>query len=365
MSQIQALQERIREAAARGTPLEIRGQGSKAFYGNTPSAAARGEPLDLSGFTGLSSYEPSELVVTVKAGTPISELEAVLAAEGQHLAFEPPRFGAGSGTVGGMVAAGLSGPARATAGAVRDHVLGLTMLNGRGEALSFGGTVMKNVAGYDVSRLMAGALGVLGPILEVSLKVLPRPVAEATLRFEMAQGQALQALNRWGGQPLPLSASACWEGALLLRLAGAEAAVAAARQSLGGELIPQELAGPFWAGLRDQRDEFFLGAERAVQGGARLWRLSVPQTAPVLSLAGEQLVEWGGGQRWLTSALPAAQVREAAAAVGGHATLYRAQDKSAGAFAPLSAPLMRIHRELKKAFDPQGLFNPGRLYDDL
>lgn len=365
MSQIQALQERIREAAARGTPLEIRGQGSKAFYGNTPPAASRGQPLDLSGFTGLSSYEPSELVVTVKAGTPISELEAVLAAEGQHLAFEPPRFGPGSGTVGGMVAAGLSGPARATAGAVRDHVLGLTMLNGRGEALSFGGTVMKNVAGYDVSRLMAGALGVLGPILEVSLKVLPRPVAEATLRFEMAQGQALQALNRWGGQPLPLSASACWEGALLLRLAGAEAAVAAARQSLGGELIPQDLAGPFWTGLRDQRDEFFLGAERAVQGGARLWRLSVPQTAPVLPLAGEQLVEWGGGQRWLTSALPAAQVREAAAAVGGHATLYRAQDKSAGAFAPLSAPLMRIHRELKKAFDPQGLFNPGRLYGDL
>ncbi|HEX2012867.1 MAG TPA: glycolate oxidase subunit GlcE [Roseateles sp.] len=357
---LEQLQEQIRDAAARGAGLDIRGQGSKAFYGQPPA----GEPLEMAGFSGISSYEPSELVVTVRAGTPIAELEAVLAEQGQHLAFEPPRF-AGKGTVGGMVAAGLSGPARAAAGSVRDHLLGLTMLNGRAEALSFGGTVMKNVAGYDVSRLMAGSMGVLGPILEVSLKVLPRPVASSTLRFEMDQGAALRALNQWGGQPLPIQASAWWEGALVLRLAGAQAAVAAALQTLGGEAIPPDLAQPFWDGLRDQADEFFQGAERAVQGGARLWRLSVPQTAPALNLHGEQLVEWGGAQRWLTTAQPDAQVREAAAAVGGHATLFRASDKSAGAFAPLSAPLLRIHRELKKSFDPQGLFNPGRLYPEL
>ncbi|MDC6167848.1 glycolate oxidase subunit GlcE [Paucibacter sp. XJ19-41] len=361
---IQQLQERIKDAAARGATLEIHGHRSKAFYGQPPS----GEALDISDFSGVTSYEPSELVVTAKAGTAITELEALLAEQGQHLAFEPPRFRGsehGRGTVGGMVAAGLSGPARATAGSVRDHILGLTLINGRAEAMNFGGTVMKNVAGYDVSRLMAGSLGVLGLIAEVSIKVLPRPVASTTLRFEMDQVQALRELNRWGGQPLPIQASACWDGALILRLAGAQAAVTAAVRSLGGETIPQDLALPFWEGLRDQSDEFFQGAERAVQGGARLWRLSLPQTAPVLHLSGEQLVEWGGAQRWVTSAQPPAQVREAAAAAGGHATLFRALDKSPGTFSPLSAPLLRIHRELKKSFDPQGLFNPGRLYPDL
>jgi glycolate oxidase FAD binding subunit len=357
---LKALQQRIQDAAAAGTPLEIRGHGSKAFYGDAP----RGDLLSTLEFSGISSYEPSELVVTVKAGTPIAELEAALAAQGQHLAFEPPRL-AGRGTVGGMVASGLSGPARAATGSVRDHVLGLTLINGRGEALNFGGTVMKNVAGYDVSRLMAGAMGILGLIAEVSLKVLPHPVASSTLRFEMDQAAALKALNAWGGKPLPIQASAWWEGALILRLGGAGAAVDAARRTLGGETIAQDLALPFWDGLRDQHDEFFLGAERAVAGGARLWRIATPQTAPVLHLPGEQLVEWGGAQRWLTTPAGDAQVRELAAAMGGHATLYRAQDKSAGVFAPLSAPLLRIHRELKKSFDPQGLFNPGRLYGDL
>ncbi|MEJ6004989.1 glycolate oxidase subunit GlcE [Paucibacter sp. AS339] len=358
--QLTQIQEQIKDAAARGAKLDIRGHGSKAFYGQTPI----GEPLDLSGFSGISSYEPSELVVTVKAGTPIAELEAALAEQGQHLAFEPPRFG-GRGTVGGMVASGLSGPARAGMGALRDHLLGLTMLNGRAEALSFGGTVIKNVAGYDVSRLMAGAMGILGPLLEVSLKVLPLPVSRATLRFELSQAHALNQLNRWGGMPLPIQASAWWDGALVLRLAGAEAAVRAAIQSLGGEEVPDAMAQPFWTGLRDHSDEFFVGAERAVQGGAQLWRLSLPQTAPALSLHGEQLVEWGGAQRWVTTPLPAAQLREAAAQCGGHATLFRGQNKNAGVFTPLAAPLMQIHRQLKASFDPQALFNPGRLYEQL
>ncbi len=219
---------------------------------------------------GISSYEPTELVVTVRAGTPLAELEAALDEKGQCLAFEPPRFedpdypGIKGGTVGGMVAAGLSGPSRAAMGAVRDHVLGLTLLNGKAEVLSFGGQVMKNVAGYDVSRLMVGALGVLGVICEVSLKVLPRPAATATLRFEMDQASAVQRLNEWGGQPLPLHASAWWNGLLVLRLSGAMAAVNAAAARLGGEVVDPDLAAGFWAGLRDQEDEYFVNArERA------------------------------------------------------------------------------------------------------
>ncbi len=270
-----------------------------------------------------------------------------------------------TGTVGGMVAAGLAGPARASAGGVRDYVLGATLLNGRAELLSFGGQVMKNVAGYDVSRLLVGSLGVLGVICEVSLKVLPLPPATRTLRFEMDQASALQRLNEWAGQPLPLSASAWWEGTLVLRLAGAAAAVQAAQDRLGGEVIPDALAADFWTGLRDQRDEFFAAALKAVAGGASLWRLSLPQTAPALKLSGEQLVEWGGAQRWLCTSAPAAQLRDAAQAAGGHATLFRGGDKSAGVFAPLAPPLDRIHRELKKAFDPDRLFNRGRLYPDL
>ena len=357
---LEALQERIRNAASNGTALEVRGHGSKAFYGETP----RGTLLELSELGGITSYEPSELVITAQAGTPLAEVEALLATHGQCLPFEPPRFG-GRGTLGGMVASGLSGPARASSGSVRDHVLGLSMIDGRGSLLHFGGTVIKNVAGYDVSRLMAGSLGVLGLITSVSLKVLPSPKARATLRFDMPQGQALDQLNRWGGQPLPINASAWWDGALVLRLAGARAAVESAIARLGGDVIPEDMAQPFWDGLRDHSDEFFVGAARAVQGDATLWRLALPQTAPPLDLPGEQLVEWGGAQRWVVTPAPAAKLRERVAAAGGHATLFRAHDKAPGVFAPLSAPLMKIHRELKRRFDPAGIFNPGRLYADL
>ena len=354
------LVEQVKAARAAGTKLCIRGGDTKRWYGGEPV----GEPLDTTGLTGISSYEPTELVVTARAGTRLAELEAALAETGQCLAFEPPRFG-GGGTVGGMVAAGLAGPSRATAGGVRDHVLGLTMLNGKAEVLSFGGQVMKNVAGYDVSRLMVGSLGVLGVICEVSLKVLPKPPATATLRFEVDQAQALALLNDWGGHPLPLSASAWWSGMLVLRLAGASAAVASAVQQLGGEAIEPALAATFWNGLRDQSDEFFAGAAKAVDAGATLWRLSVPQTAPVLKLSGEQLVEWGGAQRWLCTTAPASLIRDAASAAGGHATMFRSRDKKAGVFAPLSPPLLAIHRNLKAAFDPDGLFNPGRLVPAL
>jgi glycolate oxidase FAD binding subunit len=394
--------------AAKGA-LDIRGGSTKAFYGETP----RGEPLDVRPLAGISSYEPSELVVTVRAGTPLAELEAALAQKNQCLAFEPPRFGdadtnAGAappagdtaggtiaamsgGTVGGMVAAGLAGPARAALGGVRDYLLGATMLSGRGEVLTFGGQVMKNVAGYDVARLLAGSMGILGVICEVSLKVLPIAPATATLRFELDEASALHRLNQWGGQPQPIVASAWWDGMLVLRLAGAAAAVRSAAAQLGGEAIEPGRAQTFWDGLRDQRDEFFVAAAAAVERGATLWRLSVPSTAPPLGLAGPQLIEWGGAQRWLVSApgagprparpptgsskvaephwlesaAPAAELRAAAQRVGGHATAFRSGGVRGSVFAPLSAPLARIHRQLKTAFDPDRVLNPGRLYPEL
>jgi glycolate oxidase FAD binding subunit len=352
--------ERVREARARKAALAIRGGATKTWYGEAP----RGEPLDTTLLTGISSYEPTELVVTVRGGTRIAELEATLASAGQCLPFEPPRFAA-NGTIGGMVAAGLAGPARASSGGVRDYVLGCTLMNGRAEVLSFGGQVMKNVAGYDVSRVLAGSMGMLGLICEVSLKVMPRPPATTTLRFEIDQAGALKRLNDWGGLPLPVSASAWWHGALVLRLAGAAAAVQSAVSALGGEVIESGLAERFWTGLRDQTDEFFAGAAKAVESGATLWRLSVPQTAPPLKLSGEQLVEWGGAQRWLCTSAPVTSIRDAAALAGGHATIFRSRDKSAGVFAPLAPPLERIHRQLKAAFDPDRVFNPGRLYPDL
>ena len=357
---LQLLIDRVHSARAAGAQLCIRGGGTKDFYGEAP----QGEPLDTRVLEGISSYEPTELVVTARCGTSLAQLEATLAEKGQCLPFEPPHFSQGS-TVGGMVAAGLAGPSRAAVGAVRDHVLGATLLNGQGEVLSFGGQVMKNVAGYDVSRLLAGSLGTLGVILEVSLKVLPAAPATATLRFAMGQARAIEQLNIWAGQPLPLNASAWWDGTLLVRLRGAMAAVRAAIDSLGGELIEPADALPFWDGVRHHDDVFFAKAQAAVEAGGTLWRLALPQTAPPLALSGEQLIEWGGAQRWLCSAMPAATVRNTVAQAGGHATIFRSNDKSAGVFAPLKSPLDRIHRELKKSFDPTGVFNPGRLYPGL
>ncbi|HOB67984.1 glycolate oxidase subunit GlcE [Ottowia sp.] len=352
---LHALTDKIRKAADRGRPLRIRGGGSKDFYGQD----LHGELLDVRPLGGVVAYEPSELVVTVRAGTRLRDLEAVLAEAGQCLPFEPPRFGTG-GTVGGMVAAGLSGPARASAGAVRDYVLGVQVLNGRGQLLTFGGQVMKNVAGYDVSRLLAGSLGTLGVITEVSLKVLPVPPAERTLLFELSETSARQQLNRWGGQPLPLNAS-CWaDGQLAVRLRGAHAAIASAAQQMGGHVLDDERAQRQWTALRDQALPFFRLAP-----GEALWRASVPDTATPLNL-GPTLVEWHGAQRWI-KATPQDEprVREAAARAGGHATLFRGGDGVTPVFTPLAAPLARIHAQLKREFDPAGILCPGRLYPDF
>ena len=350
---IEQFADRIRSAAAAKRPLRLRGGGTKDFYGQ----AMEGEVLDTRAYAGIITYEPTELVITVRCGTPLAELEAALRAQGQHLAFEPPHFGPGA-TAGGMVAAGLSGPRRQCAGAVRDFVLGVRLLDGRGDDLSFGGQVMKNVAGYDVSRPMAGSLGTLGLILEVSLKVPPLPFAEATLKLEMPQDKAIGILNHWGGKPLPISACAWAEGDLAVRLSGAASAVKAAREAIGGESIAADQAEGYWRGIREQTDAFF-------RTDKPLWRLSVPSVTPPLALPGEQLIEWGGSLRWLASNADARTIREAAARSGGHATLFRAADKSAGVFTPLAPALAKIHRKLKQAFDPAGIFNPGRMYPDL
>ena len=358
---LSALVERLRDANGARRALSLRGSGSKDFYGGPP----RGDQLDLRGLDGPAEHEPTELVVTAPAGMGVAALEAQLAEHGQCLAFEPPHFGPGS-TVGGMVAAGLSGPARARAGSLRDHLLGVSLLSGSGELMHFGGKVIKNVAGYDVSRVIAGSLGTLGIVVQASLKVLPRPETQTTLRFDMKPAEALAALHAWGGEPLPLDASAWWNGNLVLRLAGAAAAVDAAARQLGGEPIPPAAALPFWQGLRDQRDEFFVAAREAIEHqDAALWRLSLPPTAPLLGIAGDELIEWHGGQRWLVTSLPAQGIRDAAARVGGHATMFRGGDKAAGVFAPLTPPLRAIHARLKRAFDPNGILNPGRLYPDL
>ena len=346
-------QEQIRQAAGRGAALRIRGGGTKDFYGNE----LQGELLDTRGYAGVVDYEPTELVVTARCGTLLSDLNEVLFKQGQFLPFEPPAFGSGA-TLGGCVAAGLSGPRRASAGSVRDFMLGAKIIDGRGQALAFGGQVMKNVAGYDVSRLLAGSLGTLGLILEVSLKVLPRPPAERTLKFEMPQAKALENLNRWAGRPLPVSASAWRDGELCLRLSGAESAIREAAEKLGGEPVAAAQAEPYWVGVREQADAFFAG-------DAPLWRLSLPSNAPMVDLPGGQLLEWGGALRWLKSNAEAGTVRTAAAKAGGHATLFRAPEKPAGAFAPLAPALARLHRELKHSFDPAGILNPRRLYPEF
>ena len=341
------LAERVREHAARKSPLRIRGGGTKDFYG----APLAGDPLDIAGYAGIVAYEPRELVLTVKAGTRLADIEAALAAQGQMLPFEPPRFGEAA-TIGGTVACNLSGPRRPYAGAARDFVLGARIVNGKGEDLSFGGRVIKNVAGYDVSRLMAGALGTLGVLTELSFKVLPRPPAEATLAFEMIEARMIEAVNRWAGQPLPLSATAWEAGVLRVRLSGATSAVAAAKTKLGGADVAD--AAAYWEGLREHRLPFFAGDRP-------LWRLSVAQTAAPIALEHPQLIEWGGGLRWVSGALETTRAREAAAAAKGHATRFRGGDRAAGVFHPLAPALAKIHRRLKDAFDPAGILNPGRL----
>lgn len=352
MTGLRSLQERIRAAAAGSESLCIRAGGSKDSYGGR----LQGELLDVSGLSGITHYEPTELVISARAGTPLNEVERELAAHGQMLAFEPPRF-EGRATLGGTVACALSGPRRAYCGAVRDFVLGVETIDGRGELMRFGGKVIKNVAGFDVSRLMAGSMGTLGLLTEITLKTVPRPRAECTLRFQMDQPQALGSMTRWATQPLPLSATEWHDGVLHVRLSGADAAVRAARTALGGEIIHG--ADEYWGSVREQQLPFFAAAPE-------LWRLSLPAHTPVLPVSGPTLIEWGGSLRWLAGPQDGGALRGLAARSGGHATLYRTPVRAPeGPFQPLSPAMLTIHKRLKAAFDPAGIFNRGRLHPDL
>jgi glycolate oxidase FAD binding subunit len=346
---------RIEAAHATHTPLYISGGGSKAFYGNRVSA----EPLSTLSLHGIVDYQPKELVLTARSGTPLAEIEALLAEHRQMLAFEPPQFGVA--TLGGCIAAGLSGPRRASSGAVRDYVLGVRMIDGTGQALRFGGQVIKNVAGYDVSRLMVGALGTLGVLTEVSLKVLPRPATERTLQFELEEAHAIDTMNRWAGQPLPVSATSWHAGLLCVRLSGAESAVAAAHARLGGE--PMHDATAFWQRLREHTTPFF--DQRPSASNQNLWRLTLKSSAAPLDLGDALWIEWGGALRWLVSDAHPDTLRAAARDNGGHATLFRGEAPADGVFTPLSPALLAIHRNLKQRFDPHGNLNRGRLYPDF
>jgi glycolate oxidase FAD binding subunit len=350
-----AWQERIRDAAATGTPLRIVGGGTKDFYGQELC----GEPFDTRAYAGVVDYDPTEMVITARCGTALAEIERTLRNGDQMLGFEPPQFG-GAATLGGCIAAGLSGPRRPYAGAVRDLVLGVRLLDGRGQDLSFGGRVMKNVAGFDVSRVVAGSLGTLGIVLEISLKCQPLPRVEASRVFELTAQRAIERMNEWGGQPLPVTATAHHDGRLHVRFAGAPNAVSAAVRQVGGE--PLAGAEAYWCALRDQEHAFF-----TADAATPLWRLAVRSTAPFADLGGSQLLEWGGGLRWLKAQAQTdpAQLRGWARQHAGHATLYRAADKSAGAFQRPDAPLLRVQRELKSAFDPRGIFNRHRMYPDF
>lgn len=344
----EALTERVRAAAAETRPLCIVGGDTKAFHGRS----AVGERLEMAGHRGVVDYEPSELVITARAGTPLLEIEALLARNAQMLAFEPPILGPSS-TLGGVVASGFSGSRRPFAGAVRDSVLGVTVLNGKGEALRLGGTVFKNVAGFDGFRLMAGALGCLGVLLDVSIRVAPSPAAETSRSFELDWPQAQAMITALMRQPVPLSGAAHDGQRLHLRLSGALGAVKATAVEIGGQETPES----FWFDLRHRR--------LAPLAHPRLWRLSVPRTATLPELPGSWLRDWAGGEIWLDSEAPSERVRAIASDVGGHATIYKGAKPYEAVFTPLPDGLFALHRRLKAAFDPAGIFNPGRMYEGL
>ena len=343
----QDLAEQVRDAAGRRQPLKLVGLESKLFYGHS----VRGEPLQLGGHRGITSYEPTELVLSARAGTPIPDIEAALAANGQMLAFEPPLY-SGTASLGGAIASGLAGPRRPWGGAPRDLMLGMTLLDGRGRILHFGGQVMKNVAGYDLSRLMAGALGTLGALLEVSIKVLPAPKLERSLELTLSRDRALQLMRELSRQPAPLSAACHLDDRLYLRLSGNASSVAAWEKQIGGE---GGAGMDFWRQLRDHRLGFF-DSERP------LWRLSVPPAIPRLDCEQQVLTDWAGSQRWVYSSCSAAEIRDEVARIGGHAILFRHGDGKTPVFHPLRSVHERLHRGLKQAFDPSGILNPGRQY---
>ncbi len=345
------LAERVRAAAAAATPLAITGGGSKAFYGR-PVA---GETLEVGPHRGVIAYEPTELIVTARAGTPLADIEALLADNGQMLASEPPHF-AGGATLGGAIATGLSGPRRPFAGAVRDHVLGVRLLDGQGHVLRFGGEVIKNVAGYDVARLATGALGTLGVILDVSLKVLPRPEAEASVRLDADASTVSHRVEAALQAGAPITGVAYDGEAGWVRLSGARSSVEASAEDLGDAVLHET---DFWADLRDHRLSVL------ADGADPLWRIALPPRTALPELPGRAIMDWNGQLIWLRTPAAADEVRAAAVRAGGHATLFRGGASDEGVFAPLEPAVMRYHQRLKNAFDPERILNPGRMYPEL
>lgn len=355
----ESLHESVAGAFSRRQAIIIAAGHTKSFLPHRRSTGGEGALLlDMSGHSGIIHYDPAELVLTARAGTPLRAIEAELAGQDQMLAFEPPHFGE-QATLGWTVACGLSGPRRPFAGSVRDSVLGCKIINGKAEVLSFGGRVMKNVAGFDLSRLMTGAMGTLGVLLEVSLKVVPRPPAELTLVYPMTPDEALVRMNVWSGQPWPISAVAYDGSWIWLRLSGHDEALTAAQTRMGGDLAAD---GPlFWRQLREQHSRFFQYSAL----GQRLWRLSLAPASPVPDLPGHWFHDWAGALRWLRSDAPAEDIFRAAGQAGGHAALFRGELSDGPLSQPLADPLMALHRQVKQAFDPHGLLNPGCMSADF
>ncbi len=346
-----ALQDSVMQAINSGEALNITAGNSKSFYGRNAS----GNNIELAEHQGIISYEPTELVIRARAGTPLNLIEKTLTENNQMLPFEPPAFN-GNATLSGTIACNFSGPRRAYSGAARDFVLGTKIINGKGEILSFGGDVIKNVAGYDVSRLMTGAMGTLGVILEASVKVVPLPEAEITLTQNIGIEDALTKLHQWSGLPLPISASCFYQDTLYIRLSGAEKAIHAAHKKTGGDLFNN--ASAFWNGIKNQTHDFF-NAEQS------LWRISLASNTPALSIEGDTLYEWGGALRWHKSEAPADKIRQTTDAANASTSLFRSSGDRDEIFQPLPEHLMKLHRNLKQAFDPDNIFNIGRMYREF
>lgn len=357
------LQEKVVQANQNGQVIRITGSGTKDWLGNN----LHGETLSTKEYSGILSYQPDELVITVKSGTSLKEVEQTLTEKNQQFAFEPPHFGEHA-TIGGMVASGLAGPGRVSAGGLRDFVLGAKIMNGQGQIMNFGGTVMKNVAGYDVSRLMPSSMGTLALLLDVSIKVLPKAAATATVKVEIEQSKAIHLMNLLASQPWPLNAST-WigenTGTLYLRLSGAKAAVQSATSSFAKTYDMQTMdadeAALFWTSIREQTHSWFKSDDQTA-----LWRLALPSTTDALDLGGETLIEWHGGQRWHRGSLDPKAIKVLAQSLGGHASVFRAEDKIPQMLSslkdnPLTVALVNVENQLRKTFDPNGVFATGRL----
>ena len=343
------LREQVAVVAATGGEIQIIGGGSKGFYGEAIEAL----PIDVSAHSGVIDYDPAELVITLRAGCMLAEVQALLAEHGQMFGFEPPCHGKAA-TIGGMIATGLAGPRRAFAGGIRDFVLGVKILDGRGEFLRFGGRVIKNVAGFDVSRVMVGALGTLGIILEVSIRVVPVFETELSLGFEHARAEEhIRWINELGSMPLPLSASLWHKGVSRIRLSGSELGVRHAALQLGGERCADD-----WAALKEQHHEFFTDSEA-------ITRVALPPTSADLLNNYDQLIEWSGAQRWLCGDVDIPALRAQLQSHSGSVCAFRNHDSAVGVFHPLTPALLTLQRKLKSSFDPAGILNCGRLYPEL